>query len=334
LSGTVPLAAGAIAGELRAAPRRLAIAFGLGGLLLLLLVAAQILTTIYDYVPVVGSLFRNRFWIVTALPALGLAASTLLVRTPPSALPRGALAPLLALAVLGIAGSRVTEPAPAETAPVSKQSLRVVSYNIQQGYAKDGRKDLDAQLALIKELDADVVGLQECDTSRLAGGNADTVRYLANALGMHAYYGPSPPAGTFGVAVLSRHPITAVATHYLESTGEQTVLVVADVAVGQKNYSVAVTHLGNDGPLVQQQNVLAALPERGVILMGDFNFVPGSPQHRLTLAKLADAWDTAGEGERRPDEIDHLFVSRDLRVRAMRYRREPASDHPALFGEL
>jgi endonuclease/exonuclease/phosphatase family metal-dependent hydrolase len=238
------------------------------------------------------------------------------------------------VAVLGAAAavaSFMSEPAPASPPPAKR--LRVVTYNIQQGFSADGRDDIDAQLALLRSFDADVIGLQESDTSRLAGGNDDTVRYLARALGMHAYYGPTPPAGTFGVAILSRHAITAARTLYLKSAGEQTAVAVAEL----DGSTIAVTHLGNDGPLPELENVLAALgnPARGA-LMGDFNFVPGSRQHTLTLAKLADAWSIAASrtGERDAGDLDHVYVTRGLEVREVGYRREPVSDHPALLAEI
>jgi endonuclease/exonuclease/phosphatase family metal-dependent hydrolase len=257
----------------------------------------------------------------------------LVVGAPPVALPPRALGPACAgaLGAAAAIASLASDPAPPSSPPLTR--LRIVTFNIQQGFSRDGLDDVDAQIALIQSLDADVLGLQECDTSRLAGGNDDTVRYFARKLGMHAYYGPPPPAGTFGVAILSRHPFGAARTVYLESAGEQTAAVIAELA----GVSVAVTHLGNDGPMVQVENALAGLgtPPRGV-LTGDFNYVVRSPQHAVVMARLDDAWSAAISrgGERRHDDLDHLYVTRGLRVREARYLREPASDHPALLAEI
>jgi hypothetical protein len=44
--------------------------------------------------------------------------------------------------------------------------------NIQQGYNADGYKHFYGQLALMRELEANIIGLQESDTVRIAGGGA------------------------------------------------------------------------------------------------------------------------------------------------------------------
>ncbi len=102
-----------------------------------------------------------------------------------------------------------------------------------------------------------------------------------------------------------------------------------------------VTHLGNGGPLVQQQNVLAEFAGlENVILVGDFNFKPDSEQYRLTTQTYIDAWlaaDTAevnGSGWDPQDRIDHVFVSPGIHVNSARYLVGPASDHPALVVDI
>jgi endonuclease/exonuclease/phosphatase family metal-dependent hydrolase len=334
LSGVVPLALAALVGEIGAAPpgaRKLGGAFAIGGVVLLFSIAAQILTSIYDYVPVVGPLLRDRFWLVTAVPALGLAAALAAVRNASERHRVEPAVPALVVA-LGAAATALSVAGEPDAGAQPRAALRVVSYNIQQGYTKDARDDLDAQLAVLRGLDADVIGLSECDTSRLAGGNDDIVRYLARKLGMYVHHGPTPAAGTFGVALLSRSPIVTARTFYLYSVGEQTALVVAELAGGRR---VAATHLGNDGPIIQLENTLAALQDQGLV-MGDFNFVADSLQYAQTVQTLDDAWQIAAqhEGERLVGDLDHLFVSRGTRVASARYVREDASDHPALLVEL
>jgi endonuclease/exonuclease/phosphatase family metal-dependent hydrolase len=282
----------------------------------------------------VGPLFRERFWLVTALPAAIVAAALAFGSRPSPGAPTWPWPLTAALIGAGAAlAARLGEP---EVAPDGAR-LRFVSYNIQQGFSESGIDDIDAQLAVLMELDPDVVALQECDTARLAGANEDVVRYLARRLGMRAVYGPGPAAGTFGVTLLSRYPIEGARTIYLESEGEQTAAVIATLRVGRERHQVVATHLGNDGPAVQLDNVLAAVRDApSVVLLGDFNFVAGAPQYRATTARLDDAWERAARraSERGPGDIDHAFVSRSLRVRAAGYQRSAASDHPALWIEL
>lgn len=98
-------------------------------------------------------------------------------------------------------------------------------------------------------------------------------------------------AGTFGIALLSRYPIENPRVVYFYSAGEQTAAIIATITAGVKTFQVIVTHLGNNGPIVQQQNLLQSIdPALPVIAMGDFNFRPDSAQYRLTQQTLADAW--------------------------------------------
>jgi len=329
----------------RPTPRLLAGAFGLGSLLLLLLIFAHVFTTVYDYIPVAGPLFRDRFWLVGPLPAFALSVALLAVRngreeeTVAGRPWRWAL-PLVAvlLGATALLGEALRSPALPATA--AGPTLRVLTYNIQQGYDASGERDYDAQLAVLREADADVIGLQESDAARIANGNDDLVRYYAEALDYYSYYGPSPVVGTFGIALLSRTPLIDPQTFYMYSEGEQTATIVAGVETESGRCQIYVTHLGNGGPLVQQQAILRRIGAgQGVVLMGDFNFRPETEQYALTTQTLVDAWASAGG---QPDagwldpaqRIDHIFVSPDVTVEEARYLETEASDHPPLVAEV
>jgi endonuclease/exonuclease/phosphatase family metal-dependent hydrolase len=219
--------------------------------------------------------------------------------------------------------------------------LRVLTYNIQQGYSARGSRAPQAQLELMRQIDADIIGLQETDTNRIAGGNADLVRFFADGLGMYSYYGPKVVPGTFGIALLSKYPIEQPRTFYLFSEGEQTAAIQAVIPVGDRRLNVFVTHLGNGGPLVQQEEFLAeAGRQDDVIAMGDFNFRPDSEQYALTVEQLRDAWlsrwpgGADDQGDNPADRIDHVFVTDGFEVRGAGFLRGEQSDHPALVVEL
>jgi endonuclease/exonuclease/phosphatase family metal-dependent hydrolase len=224
---------------------------------------------------------------------------------------------------------------------ISTDTLKVLTYNIQQGYDATGLKNYDGQLALIQQFNPDVIGLQESDTSRIANGNSDVVRYFADHLGMYSYYGPKTVLGTFGTALLSRYPIENPRTHYMYSEDEQTATIVAEITAGGKMYRVMVTHLGNGGPLPQLEDILSTLDaQQNIILMGDFNFRPTTDQYRQASAVLDDAWGRAGSptpngAEWNADRrIDHVFVSPSVEVVDAQYVLAPLSDHPALMVEV
>lgn len=321
--------------------------FALGALWLLLLILAQVFTTVYDYIPVVGPWFRDRFWLVFLAVGLGCALPVWLARQRrDAAAERPALggasltliwAGLCALIIVAAWGLSPRPPAQ----PADARIVRVMTYNIQQGYNTDGVKDFAGQLAVLRAANADLIGLQETDTNRIAGGNADIVGYFARALRMYSAYGPSTVPGTFGIALLSRYPIEAVETFYMHSLGEQTATIAARVRVGERTFNVYVTHLGNGGPLVQQTAILDWVRgQSDVIMMGDFNFRPETEQYRLTTLEFADAWVAQTEAaiiepgfnpERR---IDHIFVTPGTQVARTRYLLSPHSDHPALWADV
>jgi endonuclease/exonuclease/phosphatase family metal-dependent hydrolase len=322
-------------------PRALAGGFSLGALFFLLIVFAQVFTTVYDYIPLVGPWFRDRFWLAFLIPGLGLALPVLSVpaRAPNTQSPvlRAWFFPLILAAALAAVVTAVIR-SPNPTAG-SNGSLRVLTYNIQQGYSEGGVRYYEGQLELIRDLDADLIGLQESDTARFSGGNADVVRTFADGLEMYSYYGPRTVTGTFGIALLSRYPIRNPRTFYMYSSGEQTAAIEAEISVGGVDYLVLVTHLGNGGPLIQQQQVLERLSGRqNVVAMGDFNFDNDSEQYALTTQTLEDAWVLAGSpaspGLNLDHLIDHIFVSPGTQVASARYISSPASDHPALVVEI
>jgi endonuclease/exonuclease/phosphatase family metal-dependent hydrolase len=222
--------------------------------------------------------------------------------------------------------------------PGQKTLLRVLTYNIQQGYSEDGLKNYRGQLDLIRRVDADIIGLQESDTNRIANGNSDIVRYFADRLDTHSYYGPKTVVGTFGIALLSKYPIENPRTFYMYSEGEQTAAIEAQITVGDQTFNVYVTHLGNGGPIVQQEAVLEVVQDKhDVVLMGDFNFRPDSEQYQITTEILDDSWllrwprgnDTQGIDPTK--RIDHIFVSPGMVVAESEYIASPESDHPAMM---
>ncbi len=328
-------------------PRRMGAAFGLASLLLLLLIFAQVFTTVYDYIPVVGPFFRDRFWLVVSLPALILAFSILAARPqnamqPPTTLPYPAglitTTSILALGLVSFAVVMIRSPRPA-TPPAAPTSIHVQTYNIQQGYSANGQKAYPQQLEVLAQAGADLVGLQESDTNRISGGNTDLVRYYADHLNLYSDYGPSTVLGTFGIALLSRYPLGATQNAYMYSVHEQTAILHAHPQIGGKTYNVFVTHLGNGGPPTQQEEVLSLVrSQENVILMGDFNFTPTTQQYSSMTAVLDDAWVRAGSpgapGFDATRRIDYVFVSPNLEVLSAAYHPGPQSDHPWLTAEV
>ncbi len=319
--------------------RSMGAGFGLASLYLLVMVFSHVFTTVYDYIPVVGPFFRDKFWLVYLVAGVAAVIPLWARRIEPRNIrlaeaPRALPALTLVLGAGALLGASLVQARPGSM-PVDTRTLRVMTYNVQQGYSESGQKDLDAQLDVIRNANPDLVGLQESDTNRLAGGNADLVGYFADRLEMYSYYGPKTIPGTFGIALLSRYPIQNPRTFYMFSEREQTATIHTQVSLAGKTFNIFVTHLGNGGPIIQQDNILVETAGlENVILMGDFNFRPETEQYGITLLQLQDAWllrwPEGGEAGR----IDHVFVSPGTRVTQAEYIHSPASDHPAVVVEV
>jgi len=334
--------------EERPKPGQLAGAFGLAGFYIMVMVFAQVFTTVYDYIPLVGPFFRDKFWLVFLIPALGAALPNLLsnptnerdldIFTP--AARRDWLVSAIVMSVVALGGLSILSAHPKPPSGSDSESLHVFTYNIQQGYNDSGEQNFDGQISLIRSKAPDILGLQECDTARIAGGNVDVVAYFADRLNMYSYYGPSPITGTFGIALLSRYPIENPRTFFLFSKGEQVAVIEAEVTVGEQTYKVYVTHLGNRGPIFQIRQMLDLMRvHENVIAMGDFNFRPYEEQYALATAEFDDAYVIAEQryspdGLDMEDRIDHVFVSPGIQVGYLEYMPKGESDHPALFVEI
>jgi endonuclease/exonuclease/phosphatase family metal-dependent hydrolase len=322
--------------------RQLGAAFSIASLYILLAIFGQVFTTVYDYIPVVGPFFRDKFWLVFLTLGLGVTLPLLLVRDKekderiPDLLLQWSLVIIAAGALISLLILTPSPSPPAETA----STLRVLTYNVQQGYNADGQLNFGGQLAYINSVAPDIVGIQETDTNRIANGNADLVDYFARELNMYSYYGPKVVPGTFGIALLSRYPIEEARTYFLYSEGEQVAVIEAKITVGGKTFTVYVNHLGNGGPLVQAEQFLQLVEgQQNVIAMGDYNFRPYEEQYSRAVAVLEDVFEVTIQTEVPEDfdfeeRIDHVFVSPGMQINLTQYLTEPESDHPALFVEV
>jgi len=319
--------------------------FTVAALFFLIMVFFHVFTTIYDYAPIIGPLFRDRFWLVYLLAGLGLGLPVLLVNNELFLLKQtestGRFTPIAVgvLALLSMIALYLTT-----SKPVAQQipsELKIMTYNIQQGFDVQGNKNLNGQLAVIQKVNPDILGLQESDTARVANGNVDGVRYFADNLDMYSYYGPTTTTGTFGIALLSKYPIEKATTFFMYSEGEQTATIHAEIMIGGKPYQIFVTHLGNGGPIFQLEDMLIRVEGlQNVIAMGDFNFEPTTDQYALATGSLADSWLSRWPGGKetpgfsKDNRIDHIFVSPGIKVVESEYDVNPASDHPYLYSVI
>ncbi|MDF1858835.1 MAG: endonuclease/exonuclease/phosphatase family protein [Verrucomicrobiales bacterium] len=238
----------------------------------------------------------------------------------------------------------------------SRDTLRILCYNIHYGQGNDGVYELERLAEVIRESKPDIVALQEVDVVVERSGKVHQARKLGELTGMAVRYGPTQhyQGGLYGNAVLTNLPILDVLIHplpYTEATPEKTTYPRAAIAVTVKGpegnpvrfISTHFQHNVEEDRIEQAKaiNQLFAGDEIPSILAGDMNAVPGSEPINL----LEKKWIHAGKEPFAPtapskdprSRIDYIFYrpASSFEVISEKVIDEPmASDHCPVFSEL
>lgn len=242
--------------------------------------------------------------------------------------------------------------------PPPEDTVTVMSFNIHHGVGADGRLDLDRIAATIVGSGVEVAGLQEVD--RHFGERSsfvDQATYLADVLGMEVTFGanldfdppaPGQPRRQYGNAILSRHPIIASRNVLLPrvAPSEQRGLLSASLDVDGTTVTAFSTHLQYDSPAERLQQVEAILAElsavdTSVVLLGDLNAEPDTPEIERMLTELTDAWSIAGVGDGHTfsasdphARIDYVLSSDGMAARSAAVVSSDGSDHLPVVATL
>ena len=237
--------------------------------------------------------------------------------------------------------------------------IRVLVFNIHAGKDAAGKVNLPDVAALARDLEADVVLLQEVDRLTKRSGNVDQVKVLGEQSGFATAFGRSLDydGGQYGIAALSRAGVEAHFTKSLPVTPVQTrsggshepraaLVIVARTPRGR--LTVMNTHLDASREEVYRLQEVEHLLETvrrtlqsGLPLVagGDFNAEPGSEVHKRVLAAvLRDSWMECGAGDgftypadKPVKRIDYLFLTGSLRCTSARVIDTQISDHRPLL---
>jgi len=124
-------------------------------------------------------------------------------------------------------------------------TITVASYNIHRCVGLDSRRDTERIAKVIRELDADVIGLQEVETRR--GAQTEPLEIMAYLTGFKAVLGPtmSRPDGDYGNVLLAPHAVTDVQHIDLTVAGrEPRGAIAARLRIHDRRVRVVVTHFG------------------------------------------------------------------------------------------
>jgi endonuclease/exonuclease/phosphatase family metal-dependent hydrolase len=224
--------------------------------------------------------------------------------------------------------------------------LVVGSYNIHGCVGGDGRHDPDRVAAVIRELDADVLALQEVDSREGVENGIDQFRYLSGAIGLPAIPGPTlrDHRGHYGNALVTRLPMEWIAHVDLSVPGrEPRAALDVGLHTGDAPLRVIATHLGL-GWRERREQVRRLVAHLGddpgpVLLLGDLNeWIPRSAL-RMLGAHLGRGHGVRSFPARRPlFALDRIFAHGGARVEALRAHASPlaqkASDHLPVVAEV
>ena len=237
--------------------------------------------------------------------------------------------------------------------------LRVVTYNIHRGKGLDGRVKPGRIADVLREIDADVIALQEVVCGAEAGGEADQGRFLAEALGYNYELGENRKlrGAAYGNVALSRFPLKVVTNHDLSVEGyERRGALHTDVCVSETEVlHVFNIHLGT--AFLERRHQARRLSARTTgllhnveltgpkIVLGDFNeWTQGLATQMLgSHLKSVDIRKYLGRTKTYPAfmpvlHLDHIYYDGPLELTALRLHRTRkavlASDHLPLVAEF
>jgi endonuclease/exonuclease/phosphatase family metal-dependent hydrolase len=229
--------------------------------------------------------------------------------------------------------------------------LVVATYNIHSCVGVDRRYDPDRVATVLRELSADIIGLQEIDLRPRHDGQIDQRAHFAAATGLVAVTGREDRnhRARFANALLTRFPVEVVRHIDLSVGGYQPRHALdAELMVDGHKLRVVVTHLGLRASERRQQirrllDALTAVPSAAdaLIVLGDLNEWRGRRRGGLSL--LERRLGRAPARRTFPSwlpvlPLDRIYAGGTARLRATAVHRSPlarvASDHLPLRAAL
>jgi len=208
----------------------------------------------------------------------------------------------------------------------------VMTYNIQQANDVHGEKSYLRQMEHIRQINPDILALQESDSTRISLDNNDYVLHYASQLGYYSYFGPATSTGSYGTALLSRYPLENVRTVFSYSDKDENGTTVAEIVVDGKRFTIFNVHPdGTDTAMLAFADMLLnqSAGLENVIALGDYNL----RSDEEAFQRIANVYHNVPDSE---GHIDHIFLSHNLQMVNPTYITVPqsATDHPLLYATI
>lgn len=232
--------------------------------------------------------------------------------------------------------------------------LRIASYNIHKGQGMDGRTRIARIADVLREINADIIALQEVVNIHNGRPKDFQARYLAEQLERHFSLGETRKhrGGAYGNVTLSRWKIGCADVIDISVEGrEPRGILRTDLEVGGRLLHVFNAHLGT-GFYERRKQARRILEERRLdrrsltgprVLAGDFNEWTRGHVTRALQEQFRDGHSHRFLRYGYPGllpflNLDHLYVDPDLKIENIRLHRSRlaliASDHLPLVADL
>ncbi|RLG55256.1 MAG: hypothetical protein DRN99_03140 [Thermoproteota archaeon] len=240
-------------------------------------------------------------------------------------------------------------------APPADSVIRVVTYNIHEGFAVDGQLNLEWIARTIEALNPGIVVLQEVDQGVGMTAYVDEARWLGLRLNMHCIHAPTLEQMWQGDVILTKYPILQSSCLLLPSPVETDVLLKAVLDVGGIRltvYAVHFTAASSEGRAIQLQIALKEVKSAShpIIWAGDFNMdaYTRDPLDKASLEEiksiLVDSFEACPPSSRYgnltcpswspAERIDYILISPSIKVLKHQTVYTLASDHLPVYAEL
>jgi len=229
-------------------------------------------------------------------------------------------------------------------------TLRVATYNIHKARGIDGRTKPERILKVLKELQADVIALQEVISFADQEGGRDQAHYFGKELGMHVCVGQTRTikGAIYGNILLTKLQVRRIENYDISVRWrEQRGCLRADLQFGKSVLHAFNVHFGtmfyerrSQVRKLLREEILKNPELSGFrIVMGDFNewnpgFVTGLLEKHFGRATPLRTFPVF-----RPVlTLDHIYFDHVFHPKEIRVHRSPitlrASDHLPVVAEL
>lgn len=225
--------------------------------------------------------------------------------------------------------------------------LSVASYNIHKGVGTDRRRDLDRTAAVIAEIGADILALQEVDTrfgTRTGLLDLESIRHDLGLIAVPLDQ-TGPAHGWHGNLLLVRNALVQQVHKLILPGFEPRGAIVTDLEIAGQPLRVVSTHFGllPSSRAAQARAIIdkvTSLPDRPTLLMGDLNeWGQNAPMFRTLGERFAVGASAPSFPARYPMlRYDRIMASQLDSLREVQPHDSPlarkASDHLPIKAQL